>query len=241
MEVAIEPDAQSVAECATRLLAADIESCVSTHGVAHWVAAGGTTPGLAYGALARRTDLPWDRVKILMGDERCVPIGDESSNWTRLAAELLDVVGVRDDLRLRPPAELGAESAASEYESTIELLSPEARSPRFDHAWIGVGEDGHTLSLFPSHPSLAPTDRLVVPVHNAPKPPPDRISFTFDALEGVGHLVILACGASKQDAVAGALGESSALPVARAARTVESAGGRVTWLLDQAAAASLAA
>jgi 6-phosphogluconolactonase len=241
MEVVIEPDAQSAAECAARLLAADIESGVSTHGVAHWVAAGGSTPGLAYETLSRRTDLPWDRVKILMGDERCVPIGDADSNWTRLAAELLDVIGVRDDLRLRPPAELGAERAASEYESTIELLSPESRSPRFDHAWIGMGEDGHTLSLFPSHPSLALTDRLVIPVHNAPKPPPDRISFTFDALEGVGHLVILACGAGKRDAIGDALGGSSELPVTRAARTVESARGRVTWLLDQAAAASLAA
>jgi 6-phosphogluconolactonase len=108
--------------------------------------------------------------------------------------------------------------------------------PRLDLVWIGVGPDGHCLSLFPGFPEVEVRDRLVVPVHGAPKPPPDRVSLTLAALTGTDRLLVLVSGAEKADAVARAMAGDASLPITRAVATVESAGGTVTWLLDRSAA-----
>jgi len=92
------------------------------------------------------------------------------------------------------------------------------------------------LSLFPGRPEVEVRDQLVVPVHGAPKPPPDRVSLTLAALRGVERLVVLAAGTDKADAVARARAGDQALPITRAVATVEAVGGTVTWLLDRAAA-----
>jgi 6-phosphogluconolactonase len=108
--------------------------------------------------------------------------------------------------------------------------------PRLDLVWLGVGPDGHCLSLFPGFPELEVVDRAVLPVHGAPKPPPDRISLTLAALTGADRLVVLVSGAEKADAVARARAGDVGLPITRAVTTVQDAGGSVTWLLDRAAA-----
>lgn len=108
--------------------------------------------------------------------------------------------------------------------------------PRLDLVWLGVGPDGHCLSLFPGFPELEAVDRAVVGVHGAPKPPPDRISLTLAALTGANRLVVLVSGAEKADAVAKARAGDASLPITRAVATVQDAGGSVTWLLDRAAA-----
>ncbi len=236
MEVLVERDPAAAAARAADLLGAGIEAAVAEHGDARWVAAGGGTPQIAYGLLAERTELPWDRVTVLMGDERCVEVEHDDANWHQLATTLLDPVGVPPERRLRPPAEFGPESGADAYERVLREFGGGAGPPRVDEAWVGIGEDGHTLSLFPDHPSSAPTDRLVVAVHDSPKPPPERVSLTLAALGGVRHLVVLATGAGKREAVGAALAPGSTLPIAAAARAVESAGGRVTWILDEASA-----
>jgi 6-phosphogluconolactonase len=110
--------------------------------------------------------------------------------------------------------------------------------PRLDLVWLGVGPDGHCLSLFPGFPELEVVDRAVVPVHGAPKPPPDRVSLTLAALAGADRLVVLVSGADKADAVAKARAGDAGLPITRAVTTVQDAGGSVTWLLDRAAAGS---
>jgi 6-phosphogluconolactonase len=99
-----------------------------------------------------------------------------------------------------------------------------------------VGEDGHCLSLFPGRLELEVDDRLVVAVHDSPKPPPDRVSLTLAALAGTERLLILAAGAAKAEPVARARAGDDRLPVTRAVAAVRSAGGSVTWLLDRAAA-----
>lgn len=231
-------DSAAVAEWAAATVANELTEAVARQGSAVWVAAGGSTPLAAYRLLASQHGraIPWDRVSVAMGDERCVEIDHPDSNWGQLASALLDVPGPDAARRLRPHVELNAEAAAESYESDLSQLPllPSGR-PRLDHVWLGMGEDGHTLSLFPGHPAAAIENRLVVPVHDSPKPPPDRISLTFDALAGAIHCVILAAGAGKRDALARALDGDRDLPVARAAATVTDAGGRVTWTVDVAA------
>jgi 6-phosphogluconolactonase len=230
-----------LAEAAARAAIADLEAAVEAHGSATWVLAGGGTPAAAYRRLAAhdlRTGVEWDRVRVAMGDERCVPVDHPDSNWGQAAAALLDHVPVPGHQLLRPQGELGAEAAADAYQAALAALpTAAAGAPRLELVWLGVGEDGHCLSLFPGRPELEAADRLVVAVHDAPKPPPDRVSLTLAALAGTERLVVLAAGQAKAGPVARARAGDDRLPVTRAVQAVRAAGGSVTWLLDRAAAA----
>jgi 6-phosphogluconolactonase len=234
-----------LAEAAARAVMADLEAAVEAHGTATWVLTGGSTPAAAYRRLAAhdlRTGVEWDRVRVAMGDERCVPPDHPDSNWGQAAAALLDHVPVPGHHLLRPQGELGAEAAADAYQAVLATLPAAPGGAlgqvRLEVVWLGVGEDGHCLSLFPGRPEVEVSDRLVVPVHDSPKPPPDRISLTLAALAGTERLLVLAAGPGKAGAVAQARAGDDRLPVTRAVAAVRSAGGSVTWLLDRAAAAA---
>jgi 6-phosphogluconolactonase len=234
-------DLEELAEVAARAALADLESAIDDHETCTWVLTGGGTPQAAYRRLARhdlRDSVEWGRLRVGMGDERCVPPHDPESNWHQAAEALLDHVPLAESQRLRIRGELGAEQAAKEYEAALERLPRTGGIPRLDLVWLGVGPDGHCLSLFPGRPEVEVADRLVVPVHGAPKPPPDRVSLTLAALAGAERVVVLASGSGKAEAVARARAGDQGLPITRAVAAVESAGGTVTWLLDHPAAGS---
>jgi 6-phosphogluconolactonase len=238
--VEVVADEAELAEAAAREAIAGIGAAVDDHETCTWVLTGGGTPLAAYRRLARhdlRHGVEWERVRVAMGDERCVPTSHPESNWGQAAAALLDHVPVPDGHRLRLRGEIPAERAADEYEAVLRALpaTPEG-APRLDLLWLGVGPDGHCLSLFPGRAELDERERLVVAVHGAPKPPPDRVSLTLAALVGVERLTVLADGQAKTAVVARAREGDDTLPIARAVATVERAGGQVTWLLDRAAA-----
>jgi 6-phosphogluconolactonase len=239
--VKVVDDPGELAEAAARAAVADLEAAVEAHGTASWVLTGGGTPVAAYRRLAAsdlRAGVEWERIRVAMGDERCVPVTDPDSNWGQAAAALLDHVPVPASHLLRPQGELGAEAAADAYQAALAELPPApGGTPRLEVVWLGVGEDGHCLSLFPGHPELEVTDRLVVGVHDSPKPPPDRVSLTLAALAGTERLLVLAAGEAKAEPVARARAGDDRLPLTRAVAAVREAGGSVTWLLDRAAAA----
>jgi 6-phosphogluconolactonase len=239
LEVADGP--AELAELAARSAARAIGAAVDSHGDATWVLAGGGTPLAAYELLATRLKdtVPWARLRVLMGDERLVPVDHPDSNWGQATRALLGRVPIPPEGLLRPPVELPGPDAAAAYERALRAL-PATRAgwPRLDVVWLGMGEDGHCLSLFPGRPEVDLTDRFVVDVHDTPKPPPDRLSLTLPALRGGGCCAILAAGAGKAEMVARALAGDESLPVTRAAREITQAGGTLTWLLDRAAAPS---
>ena len=104
-----------LAEAAARAVLADLEAAVEAHGTATWVLTGGSTPAAAYRRLAAhdlRAGVEWDRVRVAMGDERCVPPDHPDSNWGQAAAAQLDNVPFADQHLLRPQGEHGAEAAA---------------------------------------------------------------------------------------------------------------------------------
>lgn len=180
--------ADDVAMAAAQLVA---ETIVSRRIV--WtriVLAGGSTPRRCYELLSQMS-LAWGSVGILFGDERCVPPTDPESNY-RMADDTL-LHRVHPGLVHRIPAELGADEAAALYEPVV------AMAP-LDLVMLGIGPDGHTASLFPQHAALNARG-LVVGVHDAPKPPPDRVTLTLGALRSARRVVILATGADKRDAV----------------------------------------
>lgn len=224
-----EQVAEAAAENAVEILALAIE----TRGSASWVLAGGTSPMLAYKKLVSDYSdaLDWSKVTILIGDERLVPLDHKDSNWGTITAIFDKSAELSAMAKLVPDTNDTAEIAAKSYQSLIKAAGIE----RFDLVWIGVGEDGHTLSLFPANAGFTePTDQWVIPIYDSPKLPADRITLSLTALEHIDELVIFAVGASKKDALREARLKGK-LPVAVAANVAETSGGEVRWLYDDAA------
>lgn len=236
-DIIVLADPQAVAERAARTLCGDLTRAISEHGDATWVAAGGSTPVLAYDFIARDLSraVQWDNVSILMGDERCVAPTAADSNWRQLSEHLLVKLPVDGDRLLRPKGELPSHDGAADYARALDSL-PRGRNggPRLDHVWLGMGEDGHTLSLFPDHPDPDP-GVLVAAITDSPKPPPERITMTLDALRDVGTCLIIVAGSGKREQLQRALDGDLRVPTARAAAAIEASGGTVSWLLDKSA------
>jgi 6-phosphogluconolactonase len=190
MKVQVLDDAESVATAAADLVAGAVRGGLRT-----LVLAGGSTPRRAYQLLAG-VPLEWGRVTALFGDERCVPPDDPESNYLMAKQELLDRVYPGSVHRM--PAELGAETAAALYDGIVRGLSP------LDLVLLGMGQDGHTASLFPGHPALRATG-CAAGVHGAPKPPPDRVTLTLGTLRAAQLVVFLVTGADKAAALDRAL------------------------------------
>jgi 6-phosphogluconolactonase len=203
------------AEDVAAAAAADIAEALR-EGARTLVLAGGTTPQRCYELLSQM-DVVWGRVSILFGDERCVPPDHPDSNYRMARKALLD--GVAPATVYRMPAELGPDEGADLYARVVEAVSP------LDVVVLGVGEDGHTASLFPGHPALKATG-LAVGIHDSPKPPPQRVTLTLGALLSARRVIILATGAGKADAVAKAKRDEVPSGMIAGAR----------WLIDRAAA-----
>jgi len=233
----IVDDAEAAARlCAERVVAV-IEQARAERGVAHMALAGGSTPARTYELLAElMTD--WRAVHLWFGDERCVPLDDPDSNHRLLTRTLLTrlpggttppivhpVTGAGDG---DPPA------AAAGYEVALrERVAGTPRYPILDLALLGLGEDGHTASLFPDDPVLAERERLVVAVRGS-KPPPDRVSFTLPLLRAARAIVVLTAGAGKAQAVQAML----AGPSPHTPASLLGEGATVELIADRAAAAA---
>ena len=180
------------------------------------VLAGGTTPRRCYELLSQ-LEVEWGRVCVLFGDERCVHPDHPDSNYRMAREALLDRVSPASVHRMA--GELGPDEAAGAYAHIVAALAP------LDIVLLGVGEDGHTASLFPGHAALQASG-LAVGIRDSPKPPPQRVTLTLNALRSARRVIILATGAGKADAVARAKrGEVPSGMIAGA-----------RWLIDKAAA-----
>jgi 6-phosphogluconolactonase len=231
----VQPDVQSIGKVAASKTVEALNQAIRSYGTAVWVLAGGTAPMIAYSVLAAhyRSAVDWSKVAILIGDERCVPLDDIDSNWHQIAPIFLDVAPISAANKLRPKSDLSAEEAAADYAEVLARLPQiETGLPRFDVVWLGVGEDGHTLSLFPDHPGLQDTQQLVIAVHDSPKPPSDRITLTLKALQTTTSCIIMASGKNKTEVIRRVRQNDSRLPIVQAVRAIERGGGNVTWLVD---------
>jgi 6-phosphogluconolactonase len=206
MTLTVVPDAEAVA-----LRAAEIVAELAGEAAARppggrdrfdLALSGGTTPERCHELLAELVD-DWSHVHVWLSDERAVPPDDDDSNFKMLRRSLLDRIRIPEANVHRVLGELGADEAADRYEREVraQVVAGPDGLPIFDAIMCGMGPDGHTCSLFPGHPAVTIDDRLVAPVHGAPKPPPDRVTFTFPLLHAASRLLLVVTGEAKREAM----------------------------------------
>jgi len=234
LSVRIVNDADALAEAAADLVISAVHKAERFA----LVLAGGSTPRATYRLLAdprRRDAIDWSRVDVFFGDERAVAPGAEGSNYRMAREALLDHVPIAESRVHRIRGELPPAEAAVIYDAEIRRVLDDPSS--FTMVLLGMGDDGHTASLFPGSPALEEKSRLAAAAEGPP-PHRGRVTLTLPALCAANNVVFLVSGGGKAARVAEVLaqlrGEAPAtLPAAR----VRPADGELTWLLDRAAAA----
>lgn len=248
-QVLIHHDFELLAKAVAARLVTRLVDISSARGQASLVLTGGDigTRVLAELAAAPARDaVDWRNLDIWWGDERFLPAGDPDRNETAARRALLDHVDVQPS-RVYPmpgpdgPDGADPEAAADRYASWLRRASrPEDHGevPSFDVLMLGIGPDAHVASLFPGQPALYESERTVVAVHGAPKPPPVRLSLTLPAIRSAREVWIIASGSQKAGAIRLALSGSGPVQVPAAG----AAGRQQTlYLLDRAAAAQVPA
>lgn len=188
-------DGDTLVKALADALCAEADAAVAARGVFHLVLAGGSTPRALYEELARRGagDASWH---VWYGDERCLPEDDSDRNSVMAEAAWLAVSNVPAENRRPIPAELGAVDAAAAYGAWLEGVGD------FDVVLLGMGEDGHTASLFPDHDwGAGPGSPDAIAVFDAPKPPPTRVSLSAARLNRSAKLWFVVTGAGKHAAL----------------------------------------
>ncbi|MHB8659840.1 MAG: 6-phosphogluconolactonase [Solirubrobacteraceae bacterium] len=228
--VNVEVLAAPAARCAEML-------CAAARAGGNIVLTGGSTPRTAYEQAARHPEA-WATATLWWGDERCVPPDDDRSNCLLAQRALLGRLNATGQPVAihRIAGELGPQQAAAAYERELEQAGP----PAFDLLLLGIGPDGHIASMFPDQASLEERSRLVVGVAQAGlKPYVPRVTLTFPALALARHVVVLASGTGKAQAVAGAFGPDADPTPHLPASLLSTLCANVTVLLDRDAASRL--
>ena len=190
---------------------------------------GGRTPAKVYRSLAKVKDFPWDKTVITFGDERCYPPDHERSNYRMAREAFIDEVGLAEGQVVRMQGELGAESAAQVCEDDLRSRAKVSGEEIFAHdlLLLGMGDDGHTASLFPETPALAETERWVVGNYVL-KFDEHRITFTYPLINAARKVCFLVNGEAKRPIYEAIFaGEGRQYPAARIAPTSR----QQTWII----------
>ena len=226
----IHPDTDTLFTAAAEHFIHHTRHSIDKRDAFHVALAGGSTPQELYRLLAlpsHAVQIDWSRVHIYFGDERCVPPDHSQSNFRMAQETLLDRIAIDSEHVHRIRGELPPPQAASEYDALLRA------SPPFDLVLLGMGDDGHTASLFPSTEVLEEQHTLAKEVY-VEKMESWRITLTYPVFNHAREIMVLVSGAQKADTVATALTDTSRttpLPIQRLNPTAP-----IQWFLDQPAA-----
>mgnify|MGYP006296659263 CR=1 FL=1 len=231
------PDANGVAVAAASQLKAALVDRLASQPQTHVVLTGGTV-GIAtlarFAELEGLSDIDFSRVHFWWGDERFVERNSPDRNAVQARNAMFRHLQVDEANIHEFPADgerLSLDESAEVFAAELERFAqPGAKHPRFDVVLLGMGPDGHVASLFPGKPT--PSEGvLVVAEHDSPKPPPQRLSFSYELLNSAEEVWFVIAGGDKADAVASAFSEEpQALPVGRVHGKT-----RTVWFVDQTA------
>jgi 6-phosphogluconolactonase len=192
---------------------------------------GGNTPRPIYGQLANSGEqLPWEQIKITFGDERCVPPDSDQSNYRMARETLFDPAGVPESSIFRMRGEIDPETAAQEYQEQLDRLGQDRGEQIYRHDLIllGMGDDGHTASLFPGTAGLNETDRRVV-ANFVPKFDSWRLTFAYPLINAARNVCFLVNAAKHAELIEQVLSGDMQYPAAR----VNPTEGTLTWIIGQ--------
>ena len=240
------PTPAQVAQAAAQLFTDSAQHAIGTRGIARIAISGGTTPKAMFAALADpgqpfRDQIDWQKLQLFWVDERCVPPTDAESNYRMTNDALLSKVPLPPGNIFRMEGELDPEIAASRYESTLRnsMKLEGAESPAFDLLLLGMGDDGHTASLFPHTDALNEIGRLAVANH-VPQKETWRITLTFPVINQAREVAFLIEGSAKAAVLAEVL-TGPYQPERLPSQLIRPSNGKLRFLLDDAAAAQLPA
>ena len=242
----VAPSSLAVAKTAADLFTRSAVEAVTARGRARIAISGGSTPKAMFALLADSDQpflkqVPWNALDLFWVDERCVPPEDAESNYRTTKEQMLSKVPLAAEQVHRMEGELDPELAASRYESTLRntFKLEGAETPTFDLILLGMGDDGHTASLFPHTEALNEMSRLVVANH-VPQKDTWRITLTWPVINQGRQVAFLIEGKAKTDVLHDVL-LGTYDPETKPSQLIRPANGKLTLLLDPAAAAKLPA
>ncbi|MEW5828881.1 MAG: 6-phosphogluconolactonase [Chloroflexota bacterium] len=237
----IFPDIQSLDRGAAELFVEVAQQAVAERGRFLVALSGGSTPNGLYRLLADvpyRSRVDWSRTHVFWGDERCVPPDDPGSNYGQAHTALLAHVPVLVGNVQRIEGEIGLQMVISGYTQILKNYAEPGRDwPRFDLILLGLGEDGHTASLFPGSPVEADSPVLAVTAQYQGRPA-HRVTMTPPVINDARHVIFLVTGANKAVTLSRVLSDLKVLGELPAQR-IQPKDGQITWLVDEAAAGKL--
>ncbi|XP_044766774.1 6-phosphogluconolactonase [Coccinella septempunctata] len=207
------------------------EESISKNGVFTIGLSGGSLGSfLATGLPKLQADLT--KWKLFFCDERVVPEDSNDSTYGFYKTTLIGSTKLKEEQFIKIKQGVSAKEAAEDYVKQMKEHFPEGKLPRFDLLLLGMGPDGHTCSLFPSHPLLKENEKWIAAITDSPKPPPERITMTFKVINNARNCIFAMCGKEKAPMVKRILKDKENLPAGQVIPT----NGEVYWVLDEGAA-----
>jgi 6-phosphogluconolactonase len=242
--VEVLPNEDDLVRVASELVSAAALISISRRNAFRIALSGGSTPRPLYERLAEDQDIDWRKWHLFWGDERSVPPTDPQSNYQMVREALLDRLLTPPGLVVRMGGELPPDEAALRYEQSVRELVPSFRVdvengmplpfvPRFDMIVLGMGDDGHTASLFPHTQALGERERLVV-ANRVPQLNTTRITFTYPLINAARRILVLVSGEKKAAALHEVLSgpmDPQQWPI----QAISPLKGQLIWLVDEAA------
>ena len=201
-EIHIFGDREQMADFAIEQWTEICEAAIKNNGYFSAALSGGKTPVPFYQKLAKKNLLPWDKTHVFIVDERFVPYESDENNYHMIQRTLLRHVNIpQENIHPVRTSGISAEFSAEEYEKDIGSYCKKVHTqePQFDLIVLGIGEDGHTASLFPGSPALKEMGRFALSVAPLDKQKTERITLTFPAINNAGNVMFLVSGANKAE------------------------------------------
>ncbi|KAM3864363.1 6-phosphogluconolactonase [Diretmus argenteus] len=235
--VAVFPSSAEIGPVLARLVTSRAEKAISSRGRFTLGLSGGSLVSMLSKELLALPALDCSKWVVGFCDERLVPFDDPESTFGLYKNLLFSKINIPDSGILAIDSSLPVSECAEDYARKLKEAFPDNAIPIFDMLLLGMGPDGHTCSLFPGHPLLEETEKIVAPISDSPKPPPQRVTMTFPVVNSARCVTFVSTGGSKAPVLKEVL-EGREGPAFPAARVVPTA-GELFWLIDDPAAASL--
>jgi 6-phosphogluconolactonase len=239
MEVRVFPDLTALSRAAAEFFGALSKKAIAARGGFSIAISGGSTPLPLYtllGSSPWRENIDWKHVHVFWADERCVPPDHRESNFKLADDTFIARAAIPDENIHRIDGEIEADQAALKYEQELRAFFGAAPYPVFDLVLLGVGEDGHTASLFPGNAVVQERERFAVAVHlDAPRL--SRVTLTLPVLNHAAEILFLVSGGAKAGVVQAIAGKNN--PDQYPAGFVHPTHGAMTWFVDAEAAVGL--